>query len=61
VAEDRDAFRLAMKEIGVPVAEGGIAESVEEAVKLAEGFGLPAIVRASFTLGGLGSGFARTD
>ena len=60
VAEDRDAFRLAMKEIGVPVAEGGIAESVEEAVKLAEGFGLPAIVRASFTLGGLGSGFART-
>ena len=60
VAEDRDAFRLAMEEIGVPVARGGIAESVEQAVAIAEGFGLPAIVRASFTLGGLGSGFART-
>ena len=60
VAEDRDAFRLAMKEVGVPVADGGVAESVDDALRLVEGFGLPAIIRPSFTLGGLGSGIANT-
>jgi carbamoyl-phosphate synthase large subunit len=60
VAEDRDAFRIAMQEVGVPVADGGVAESVAEAEEIVARFGLPAIVRASFTLGGLGSGFART-
>ncbi|HMV67567.1 MAG TPA: carbamoyl-phosphate synthase large subunit, partial [Myxococcota bacterium] len=60
VAEDRDAFRVAMQEVGVPVADGGVAESVEQALEIVEGFGLPAIVRPSFTLGGLGSGIAET-
>ena len=61
VAEDRDAFRLAMQEIGVPVAEGGIAESLAEAHELLARFGLPSMVRASFTLGGAGSGVANTE
>jgi carbamoylphosphate synthase large subunit len=31
---------------------------VEEAIKIAERIGYPVIVRAAYTLGGLGSGFA---
>ncbi len=61
VAEDREAFRVAMKEVGVPVAEGGVAESIEDAIRLAGQSGYPAIVRPSFTLGGAGGGIANNE
>ena len=60
VAEDRDAFRKAMAEVGVPVCEGGVASTVNEALDLLEGFGLPAIIRPSFTMGGAGGGVVHT-
>ncbi len=61
VAEDRDAFRLAMKEIGVPVAEGEVAGTLEQAMEIMERLGgLPCIIRPSFTMGGLGGGVAET-
>ena len=60
VAEDREAFRNAMKEVGVPVCEGGIAGSMAEAMALIEEIGLPAIIRPSFTMGGAGGGVAET-
>ncbi len=58
VGEDRLLFRDAMKEIGVDVPRSGLARSLEEAVALVAETGFPAIIRPSFTLGGVGGGIA---
>ncbi len=58
VAEDRLLFRNAMKEIGVEVPSSGVATTLEEALVLVEDTGFPAIIRPSFTLGGVGGGIA---
>jgi carbamoyl-phosphate synthase large subunit len=57
-AEDRELFRNAMEKIGLKVAESVIARNMDEAKAAAEQIGYPAIIRASFTLGGIGSGVA---
>jgi carbamoyl-phosphate synthase large subunit len=58
IAEDRRQFGEAMKRIGLAVAEGGIAETYDEAEAIVERTGFPAIIRPSFTLGGTGGGIA---
>src|SRR4051812_6972427 len=58
LAEDRRQFGEAMERIGLAVAEGGIAESYDEAETIVERTGFPAIIRPSFTLGGTGGGIA---
>jgi carbamoyl-phosphate synthase large subunit len=58
VAEDRQLFRDAMMEIGVEVPRSGVARSLEEAVALVDETGFPAIIRPSFTMGGVGGGIA---
>ncbi|OFW06019.1 MAG: carbamoyl phosphate synthase large subunit [Acidobacteria bacterium RIFCSPLOWO2_02_FULL_68_18] len=58
VAEDRLLFRNAMRDIGIEVPRSGLARSLDEALALAEDVGFPAIVRPSFTLGGVGGGIA---
>jgi len=58
VGEDRLLFRDAMKEIGVDVPRSGLARSVEDALALVHDTGFPAIIRPSFTLGGVGGGIA---
>jgi carbamoyl-phosphate synthase large subunit len=58
VAEDRLLFRDAMREIGVEVPRSGVARSLEEALVLVEDTGFPAIIRPSFTMGGVGGGIA---
>jgi carbamoyl-phosphate synthase large subunit len=58
VAEDRLLFRNAMKEIGIEVPRSGVATSLEEAEAIVEEVGFPAIIRPSFTLGGVGGGIA---
>ena len=57
-AEDRQKFRLAMDKIGLESAKSGVAHTVEEALAVLEGTGLPSIIRPSFTLGGTGGGIA---
>ncbi|EFK97416.1 carbamoyl-phosphate synthase, large subunit, partial [sediment metagenome] len=57
-AEDREKFRNAMSHIGLRVSKSGIARSMEDARAAAETIGYPLIIRASFTLGGIGSGIA---
>ncbi len=57
-AEDREQFRNAMTRIGLRVPESGIARNIEQARAVAERIGYPLIIRASFTLGGFGSGVA---
>src|SRR6187401_2300151 len=58
VAEDRLLFRNAMDEIGVEVPRSGVAKTLEEALAIVEDTGFPAIIRPSFTLGGVGGGIA---
>ena len=58
VGEDRELFKAAMDEIGVPSCKGGFAHTWEEARAIVEETGYPAIVRPSFTLGGTGGGVA---
>ena len=57
-AEDRELFRDAMKRINLRVPANGIARNMEEARDVAEKIGYPLIIRASFNLGGTGSGVA---
>jgi len=58
VGEDRLLFRDAMREIGVEVPASGLARNIDEALAIVEGTGFPAILRPSFTLGGVGGGIA---
>ncbi|TWX40701.1 carbamoyl-phosphate synthase large subunit [Frigoribacterium sp. ACAM 257] len=58
--EDRQLFKELVLESGADVAKSYIAHTVEEAVDFAEDLGYPLVIRPSFTMGGLGSGFAYT-
>ena len=58
VAEDRLLFRNAMQDIGVEVPRSGVAKTLDEALTLVEDTGFPAIIRPSFTMGGVGGGIA---
>jgi len=57
-AEDREQFKEAMKKINLRVPESGIVRNMQEAEDVADKIGYPLIIRASFTLGGIGSGVA---
>ncbi|QCT93657.1 carbamoyl-phosphate synthase large subunit [Caminibacter mediatlanticus TB-2] len=56
--EDREAFKKAMEKIGMDLPKSATANNLEDAIKIVEEIGFPVIVRAAFTLGGLGSGVA---
>jgi carbamoyl-phosphate synthase large subunit len=58
MAEDRSEFAKAMDRIGLAVPHGGFARSIEDARRIVEDTGYPAIIRPSFTLGGTGGGIA---
>ncbi|MCA1943118.1 MAG: carbamoyl-phosphate synthase large subunit [Yonghaparkia sp.] len=57
-AEDRQAFKQLVLAAGADVARSAIAHTVDEALAFAEELGYPVVIRPSFTMGGLGSGFA---
>jgi carbamoyl-phosphate synthase large subunit len=57
-AEDREAFKHAMQRIGLRVPTSGTAHTREEAIKILEQVGFPAIIRPSFTMGGTGGNIA---
>jgi carbamoyl-phosphate synthase large subunit len=52
-AEERDAFKQAMLKIGLEVCNSRIVHNMDEARQALEEIGLPMIIRASFTLGGV--------
>jgi carbamoyl-phosphate synthase large subunit len=58
VGEDRELFKAAMDEVGIPTPKGGFAHTWEEAREIVETTGYPAIIRPSYTLGGTGGGTA---
>ena len=58
MAEDRELFRVAMKEIGLECPKAEVAHTLEEALDIQTRVGYPTIIRPSFTLGGSGGGIA---
>ena len=58
MAEDRELFRNAMREIGLETPQSQIARSLDEALAISGEIGYPLVVRPSFTLGGSGGGIA---
>jgi carbamoyl-phosphate synthase large subunit len=58
MAEDREEFAAAMARLALEVPHGGFARSWEDAQRIIEDVGYPAIIRPSFTLGGTGGGIA---
>ncbi|MGL4173409.1 MAG: carbamoyl-phosphate synthase large subunit [Actinomycetota bacterium] len=58
LGEDREAFKGVVERCGAESARSAIARTVDDAVAIAEELQYPVVVRPSFTMGGLGSGFA---
>ena len=59
-AEDRQAFKSMLEEIGEPVPVSQVCESMEAVRDFAEATGLPLVIRPAYTLGGTGGGFVTT-
>jgi carbamoyl-phosphate synthase large subunit len=55
ITENREAFRDLMTEIGIPMAPQLAAKSFLQGKEIAQEFGFPLCVRASYTLGGAGA------
>ncbi|MEO7432419.1 MAG: carbamoyl-phosphate synthase large subunit [Dokdonella sp.] len=58
MAEDRELFRIAMREIGLECPKARVVRTFEQAVEAQTEVGYPTIIRPSFTLGGSGGGIA---
>ncbi len=56
ITEDREKFRKLMLEIGIPMAPQATATSFLKGKEIAQEFGFPLVIRASYTLGGAGAG-----
>ncbi|HEX9827526.1 MAG TPA: carbamoyl-phosphate synthase large subunit [Flavobacteriaceae bacterium] len=57
ITEDREQFRELMLKIGVPMAPQATANSYLKGKEIAQEFGFPLVIRASYTLGGSGASF----
>ena len=60
ITEDREKFKELMGKIGIPMAPAKTATSYLKGKEIAQEFGYPLCVRASFTLGGSGASFVWT-
>ena len=61
LAENREAFRQHMINIGLSVAPSFIANSFLEGKEAAQKIGFPLVIRPSYTLGGYGGGFVHKE
>ncbi|SDH07893.1 carbamoyl-phosphate synthase large subunit [Microbacterium sp. 77mftsu3.1] len=59
--EDRQVFKELVLECGADVARSVIAHTMDDLLAGAAELGYPLVVRPSFTMGGLGSGFAYNE
>ncbi|MCK4913204.1 MAG: ATP-grasp domain-containing protein, partial [Planctomycetes bacterium] len=57
-AEERDKFKAIIKEIGLEVPRSGYVHNWLEAQEVIKDIGFPAIIRPSYTLGGMGGNVA---
>src|SRR6478735_3211108 len=61
LGEDREKFKGVVQRCGAESARSFICHSMDEVIVAAEDLGYPVVVRPSFTMGGLGSGFAHDE
>ena len=61
LAEDRQKFKDAMREIGLKCPQSIIVEELSKAIEVKKKLKLPLVIRPSFTLGGTGGGVAYND
>ena len=61
LAEDRQKFKDAMKEIGLSCPKSYVVNTIEESKRVKNELNLPLVIRPSFTLGGTGGGVAYDD
>lgn len=61
ITEDREKFKQLMGRIGIPVAPARTVTSYLEGKEVAQEFGFPLVIRASFTLGGSGASFVHRE
>jgi carbamoyl-phosphate synthase large subunit len=59
-AEDRQAFKQMLEDLGEPVPVSRVCESVADVHDFAAENGLPLVIRPAYTLGGTGGGFVTT-
>ncbi|HYO37333.1 MAG TPA: carbamoyl-phosphate synthase large subunit [Geodermatophilus sp.] len=59
--EDRQLFKDIVRSIGADAPRSRVCGTVAEALETAEEVGYPVVIRPSFTMGGLGSGFATDE
>lgn len=59
--EDREIFANMLREIDVKTPRSIAANNMKEALAAAKELGFPLIIRAAYTLGGLGSGFCSNE
>jgi carbamoyl-phosphate synthase large subunit len=60
-AEDRQAFKDMLQQIGEPVPVSRVCESLEDVREFAAQAGLPLVIRPAYTLGGTGGGFVTSE
>jgi len=58
MAEDRELFRNAMREIGLECPRAAVAHTLAQAHEIQPSLGFPCVIRPSFTMGGSGGGIA---
>ncbi|WP_353139174.1 carbamoyl-phosphate synthase large subunit [Pseudopedobacter sp.] len=61
IAEDRGRFSDLLRDLNIPYPKYGVAESAEEALKVANEVGYPVLVRPSYVLGGQGMSIVIND
>ena len=61
LGEDREKFKGVVERCGAESARSFICHSMDEVLVAAADLGYPVVVRPSFTMGGLGSGFAHDE
>lgn len=60
-AEDREKFKNILEEIGEYTAPSKVVTNIDQAIGFSKEIGFPLLIRSSFALGGLGSGFANDE
>ncbi len=60
-AEDRQAFKDMLEQIGEPVPLSRVCESIDSVMAFVGEIGLPVVIRPAYTLGGTGGGFVTTE
>jgi carbamoyl-phosphate synthase large subunit len=61
ITEDRDLFKQALTEIQVNTARSASATTLSDAIAAANKIGYPIMMRAAYSLGGLGSGLINNE